>query len=226
MRYVLSNCKGTTMTHYIELLTVFVIQLFIIVDPLTGIPIFLAITPGKTKLERRAMAQRSCIIAFLVIVFFLVAGAAILDYFGITTSAVRICGGILLFIISLELLYGRATGTQTSIREERLAEEKEDVSVTPLAIPLLAGPGAIATTLVFAGRANNTLAFATLVVGAAIVFALAYVVLHWAEELGRVIGVLGMKIVTRTMGLLLAFIAVQYVIDGIRAVLRDDMLFH
>jgi multiple antibiotic resistance protein len=133
-----------------ELLTVFVIQLFIIVDPLAGIPIFLAITPGKTKLERRAMARRSCIVAFLVIVFFLVAGASILDYFGIKTSAVRICGGILLFIISLELLYGRATGTETSSREEQLAEEKEDVSVTPLAIPLLAGPGAIATTLAFA----------------------------------------------------------------------------
>jgi len=206
------------MTHYIELLIVFVIQLFIIVDPLTGIPIFLAITPGKSRRERRVMARRSCIIAFFVVVFFLVAGSSILEYFGITTSAVRICGGILLFIISLELLYGRATGTQTSSREERLAEEKEDVSVTPLAIPLLAGPGAIATTLVFAERANSTLAFATLVTGAAIVFALVYVVLHWGEELARVIGALGMKIVTRTIGLLLAFIAVQYVVDGIRTI--------
>jgi len=208
------------MTYYIELLTVFVIQLFIIVDPLTGIPTFLAITPGKTKRERRVLARRSCIIAFLVVVFFLVAGSAILEYFGISTSAVRICGGILLFVISLELLYGRTTGTQTSSREKQLAEEKEDISVTPLAIPLLAGPGAIATTLVFAGKANSTLAFAALVTGAAIVFALVYVVLHWAEEFGSVIGALGMKIVTRMIGLLLAFIAVQYVIDGIRAINR------
>jgi len=214
------------MTHYMELLTVFIIQLFIIVDPLAGIPIFLAITPGKTKLERRAMARRSCVMAFLVIVFFLVAGASILDYFGIKTSAVRICGGILLFIISLELLYGKTTGTETSSREEQLAEEKADVSVTPLAIPLLAGPGAIATTLAFAGQADSTLAFATLAAGAAIAFAFVYVVLHWAEDLARVIGDLGMKIVTRIMGLLLAFIAVQYVIDGIRAVLMDYRLIH
>lgn len=207
------------MSHYIELLSVFIIQLFVIVDPLAGIPIFLAITPGKTKPERRALARRSCSIAYLVIVFFLLAGSSILDYFGITTSAVRICGGILLFIISLELLYGKATGTETSIREERLAEEKEDVSVTPLAIPLLAGPGAIATTFVFAGRADSALAYATLVAGAAIVFAFVYVVLHWAEELAGVIGALGMKIITRIMGLLLAFIAVQYVIDGILALL-------
>ena len=210
------------MSNYMELLTVFVIQLFIIVDPLTGIPIFLAITPGKTRCERRDIVRRSCIIAFLVIVFFLVAGPAILDYFGITTSAVRICGGILLFIISLELLYGRATGTETSSREERLAEEKEDVSVTPLAFPLLAGPGAIATTLVFAGQVNSTLSCFILVAGAAIVFAFVYLVFHWAEVLAEIIGPLGMKIVTRTMGLLLAFIAVQYVIDGIKTVLGNN----
>ncbi|MHB8121064.1 MAG: MarC family protein [Desulfuromonadaceae bacterium] len=204
--------------HYIELLTVFVVQLLIIVDPLTSVPLFLAITPGKSTSERRFMARRSCIIAFVVVTFFLVAGSPILDYFGITTSAVRICGGILLFIISLELLYGRTTGTQMSSREERLAEEKEDVSVTPLAIPLLAGPGAIATTLVFAGRADSLLAFTVLIAGAAIVFALSYMVLHWGEKLAGVIGTLGMKIITRTMGLLLAFIAVQYIVDGIQTI--------
>lgn len=214
------------MTRHMELFNVFVIQLFIIVDPLASIPIFLAITPGKTRAERRAIALRSCVVAFLVIVFFLVAGASILDYFGITTTAVRICGGVLLFIISLELLYGKTTGTGTSSREERLAEEKEDVSVTPFAIPLLAGPGAIATTLLFAGQADGTPAFITLAAGAATVFASAYVILHWAEELGQLIGVLGMKIVCRIMGLLLAFIAVQYVIDGVRVVLANLRIPH
>ncbi len=210
------------MAHCLELLAVFVIQLFIIVDPLAGIPIFLAITPNKTRIERRIMAQRSCIVAFLVIAFFLLAGPSILGYFGIKTSAVRICGGILLFLIALELLYGRVTGTETSSREERLAEEKEDVSVTPLAIPLLAGPGAIATTLVFAGRADGPLSVAVLVGGAAVVFAVVYLFLHWADELAMVIGALGMKVMTRIMGLLLAFIAVQYVIDGVRALLGNS----
>ena len=204
------------MTRYLELLTIFVSQLFIIVDPLAGIPTFLAITPTKTRLERRAIARRSCIIACLVIVLFIVAGSSILGYFGIKTSAVQIGGGILLFIISLELLYGRTTGTETSSREERLAEEKDDVSVTPLAIPLLAGPGAIATTLVFAGRADSILSIAVLAVGAVIVFVIVYLFLHWADELAKLIGALGMKIISRIVGLLLAFIAVQYVIDGVR----------
>lgn len=205
------------MAPSIELITVFVFQLFIIVDPIAGIPIFLAITPNKTRLERRAVARRGCIIAFFLIVFFLVAGPLILDNFGIRTPSIRICGGILLFLISIELLYGRTTGTETSSREKQLAEGKEDVSVTPLAIPLLAGPGAIATTLVFAGQAHDTLSFAALTIGAAIVFILVYLILHWAENLERIIGVLGMKVIARIMGLLLAFIAVQYVIDGIRA---------
>lgn len=201
------------------LFSMFAIQLFIIVDPLTSIPVFLAITPDKTKSERRGIAKRSCIIAFMVIVFFLVAGSRLLAYFDISNSAVRICGGILLFIISLELLYGKTTGTQTSNHEEQLAETKEDVSVTPLAIPLLAGPGAIATTLLFTGKADGVLDFAVLIAGAALVFALSYLFFLWAEELANLIGSLGMKIVTRMMGLLLAFIAVQYVIDGIQSML-------
>ena len=210
------------MARNLELLTIFVTQLFIIVDPLAGIPIFLAITPTKTRGERRIIARRSCIIACLVIVFFIVAGSTILAYFGIKTPAVQICGGILLFIISLELLYGRATGTEMSRREERLAEEKEDISVTPLAIPLLAGPGAIATTLVFAGRAESILSFALLVAGAVIVFVIVYLFFHWADELAKLIGDLGMKIISRIVGLLLAFIAVQYVIDGVQVYLGSN----
>lgn len=213
------------MGDYLELLTVFVIQLFIIVDPLAGIPIFLAITPNKTKSERRATARRSCIIAFLVLVFFLLVGPYVLGYFGIKTSAVRICGGILLFLIALELLHGHPTTTGTSSKEERLAEEKEDVSVTPLAIPLLAGPGAIATTLIFAGRARDLLSVLVLVEGAAIVFALTYIIFYWADRIGKMVGDLGMRIVTRIAGLLLAFIAAQYVIDGATTLIAGDIPF-
>jgi multiple antibiotic resistance protein len=206
------------MSRHVELLTIFVIQLFIIVDPLAGIPIFLAITPENTRNERRVMARRSCIIACIVIVFFVVAGSSILGYLGIKTPAVQICGGILLFLISLELLYGRSTGTETSSREKRLAEEKVDISVTPLAVPLLAGPGAIATALVFAGRADSGLSIAMLVLGAVMVFVIVYLFLHWADELADLIGALGMKIISRIVGLLLAFMSVQYVMDGFRAI--------
>ena len=132
-----------------EIFVVFALQLFVIVDPIAGIPVFLTITPDNTRQQRRAMAIRGCLTAFAILVFFLLGGRWVMAYFGIETPSVRICGGLLLFAISLEMLYGRATGTGTSRWEERLAESKDDISITPLAFPLLAGPGAIATCLIF-----------------------------------------------------------------------------
>lgn len=205
------------MQNHFEEFIIFVVQLFVIVDPLAALPIFLAITAHHTMHERRAIARRGCIIGFLAIVFFLVVGPSLLEYLGVGRSAVLISGGLLLFLIALELLYGHPTGTQTSTKEERLAEKKEDVSVTPLAIPLLAGPGAIVTCLVFASQATTPLTVAVLVAGASVVFLSGYLLLHWADYLARVFGELGMKVAVRIVGLILAFIAVQYVINGVTA---------
>ncbi len=207
------------MPPLLDIFLTFVIQLFIIVDPVAGVPVFLAITPNNTPEERKRMAWRGCFTAFIVIVFFLLLGPILLHYLGIGTAAVRICGGILLFVIALEMLYGRMTGTGTSRREERLAGEKEDISITPLAIPLLAGPGAIATALIFAAWAETVVAYLVLLAGCALVFLVTYFFLRRADALARLIGTLGATILTRIMGLILAFLAVQYAVDGIRGVL-------
>jgi len=207
------------MKGQLDLFVSFAFQLFIIVDPLAGIPIFLAITPGNTHEERCRMAWRGCFVAFLVTVFFLFAGPFLLGYFGVETPSVRICGGILLFVIALEMLYGRPTRTGTSLREERIAQAKEDISITPLAIPLLAGPGAITTTLIFAGRTGTAGGYLALLLATALIFGTSYVFLCRADHIFRWVGTLGMTIVTRIMGLVLAFIAVQYVLDGVRTVL-------
>ena len=204
------------MSLFQELFVNFFFQLFIIVDPLVALPVFLAITPNRTSQERKVMALRGSVIAYLVIAFFLLCGNFRLGYLGIGTSAVRICGGALLFLIGLEMLYGRQSRTETSIREERLAEEKEDISVTPLAIPLLTGPGAIATALLFAGRTDTLTGLMLLLASSFLVFAVTFVTLWKGKRLADLIGQLGMTVVTRVMGLVLAFIAVQYVIDGIK----------
>jgi multiple antibiotic resistance protein len=198
------------------LFTAFTLQLFIIVDPIAGVPVFLAITPDNTRAQRRAMAVRGCLAAFAILVFFLLCGRPVMNYFAIETPAVRICGGLLLFVISLEMLYGRPTGTGTSPREERLAEAKEDVSITPLAFPLLAGPGAIATGLIFVEHVRAAADYLALLAASALVFVVTCLLLLRADALLRLIGALGAAIVTRLMGLVLAFLAVQYVIDGIR----------
>jgi multiple antibiotic resistance protein len=207
------------MTAAFELFIAFAVQLFIIVDPVAGVPVFLAITPDNSRDERVAMARRGCLVAFTVTVFFILAGPALLGYFGIGTAAVRIGGGVLLFVIALEMLYGRVTGTETSQREERLAQKKEDISITPLAIPLLAGPGTITTALIFSGRAEGVPAHLALLLAAAAVFALGYLFLRQADPVMKVIGRLGMAVITRILGLILAFLAVQYIIDGVRTVL-------
>ncbi|MDK2848776.1 MAG: multiple antibiotic resistance protein [Desulfuromonadales bacterium] len=203
----------------LDLLITFVVQLFILVDPVAGAPVFLAITPHDSAAERRTMALRGCFVAAVVVWFFILAGPWVLGYFGIKTAAVRTCGGILLFAIALEMLYGRTSGTETSPGEERLAEIKKDISITPLAIPLLAGPGTIATALIFAGRASGPLGYLALLLGTAVVFAGSFVILSKAELLTRVLGKLGTTVVTRIMGLVLAFLAVQYVLDGLATAL-------
>ncbi|WP_305041869.1 MarC family protein [Geoalkalibacter sp.] len=206
------------MSGFVDFFLAFFIPMFIIVDPLAGLPVFLAITPHNTADERRRLARRGCLVAFVVVLFFLFAGPLLIGYFGITTPAVRICGGILLFVIGLEMIYGRVSGTETSPRERRLAAAKEDISITPLAIPLLAGPGAIATVLIFAGKAQGATDYLALLLGSAAVFFLSYFFLRQADRLMHWIGILGSTILTRIMGLVLAFLAVQYVIDGISAV--------
>lgn len=207
------------MEHSFELFRSFAVQMFILVDPVVAVPIFLAITPRSSAAERRGMARRGCMVAFLVVAFFLLLGPLLLAYFGVKTPAVQICGGILLFVIALEMLYGRPTRTITTPAEEHLAGQKEDVSITPLAIPMLSGPGAITTCLLFAKRAEGPADYVALLLAAALIFAGTYLLLLRAEAVHRRLGGLGLTIVTRVMGLVLAFIAIQYAIDGVHAVL-------
>lgn len=207
------------MEQSFELFRSFAVQMFILVDPIVAVPIFLAITPRNSVAERQVMARRGCSVAFLVIAFFLLLGPLLLDYFGVKTPAVQICGGILLFVIALEMLYGRPTQTVTTPEEEQLAGLKEDISITPLAIPMLSGPGAITTCLIFAKRADGVGDYLALLLAAGLIFGGTYLLMLRAEAVQRWLGGLGLTIVTRVMGLVLAFIAIQYAIDGVHTVI-------
>jgi len=206
------------MTTVLESAVTFFIQMLIIVDPMVAVPVLLTITPRNNPDERRAMARRGCCAAFLLSAFFVLAGPVFLARFGIDTAAVLITGGLLLFLIALEMLYGRVTGTGTTPREERLAEERADVSLFPLAFPVLAGPGAVVTCLIFAAQASSLTLRLVLLLASSGVFLLTYVILARAELLMKLIGSLGVSIATRIMGLLLALLAVQYVITGTSAI--------
>lgn len=186
-----------------------------IVDPIAVVPTYLVITSGQSGAQRRATARRACIAAMLLLVTFAAMGRAIFELFGITMPAFRIAGGLILWLVAMDMLHGTRS-TQEGTAELREATVKEDVAITPLAMPMLAGPGAISTVMVLSGQARTT--SQTVVVYGSILLALviAWATLRAAERLVIRMGQTGIRVMTRLMGLLLAAIAVQFVITGVR----------
>ncbi|MDM7916158.1 MAG: MarC family protein [Candidatus Eisenbacteria bacterium] len=187
-----------------------VVNLFLIIDPVGSIPLVAALTRGTPASRRRRMVARAVLIAFLVLGFFAIAGRPVLRYFGVQIPAVRIAGGVLLFFIGLEMLYGRISRTETTEGEELEAAGKEDISITPLAIPLLAG------SLSGAGGSGPG-GLLLLLAAIASVMAISLLLLCLTDPLIRLLGQIGIKVIARVMGLLLLFVATQYVLDGLLA---------
>jgi len=187
--------------------------LFVVMDPPGLVPLFIALTRGMPAARRRAMARRACTIAAILLTAFAIAGDALLGFVGISIPAFRIAGGILLFLTALDMLFER----RTQRREGQQAEPDHDPSVFPLATPLIAGPGAIATMILLVGQSGGGLAGTATVVGvmlAVIVTALVFLLL--SPLLERALGRTGTMVITRLLGMLLAALSVQFVIDGVR----------
>ncbi len=194
-----------------------IVNLFLIVDPVGLMPLFATITRDRTRRERHRMIRKAIVVAFLVLAFFAAVGRHVLDYFDVGIPAVRIAGGILLFVIGLEMLYGRISRTETTDVEEAEAASKEDIGLTPLAIPLLAGPGSIAAVVLFSGMAEGAGGPLLVIAALAVVMGSAWVLLRLTDRLLGLLGQIGIKVIARVMGLLLLFVATQFVVDGIRA---------
>lgn len=194
-------------------LTAFV-TIFVVTDPIGVAPIFVALTRGLPQGERRATLSRALIIAFGVTLFFLAAGPSVLSHLGVTVHAFAISGGILLFVTALPMLFGQRPGLQAPEVDEHGAAG-ESIAVFPLAIPLLSGPGTITTILLLTSQAGNDLQrLATLVLIIALVFLIAWLVLDISERLMARMGTGKVHIITRVLGIILAALAVQYVLDG------------
>ena len=186
-----------------------------IVDPIAVVPTYLVITQGQSTSQRQVTARRASIAAAVILVVFAAAGSRIFGLFGITMPAFRIAGGLILWLVAMDMLHGNRS-TQEGVAEITEGQAKDDVAVTPLAMPMLAGPGAISTVMVLSGQARGT--SQTIVVYASIILTLllSWITLHLAERLVTRIGQTGIRVMTRIMGLLLAAIAVQFVITGVR----------
>ncbi|HEX5964459.1 MAG TPA: MarC family protein [Pyrinomonadaceae bacterium] len=190
------------------------VTLLVVVDPPGVVPLFVALTQNQQE-RRRAILTRAVLVAFGVALFFLIAGRAVLSYLGVTVHAFSISGGVLLFIAALPMLFGERGGLQSpQPKEER--DPDEDISVFPLAMPLLSGPGTIATILLLTSQVGNDMRkLAAIGVAIAIVFIISFISLYLGSSLMRLLGKGGVNIATRVMGIVLAALAVQYVLNGI-----------
>ena len=190
--------------------------IFFVVDPMAVIPVFLGMTRDDSEAKKEQMARRASITAFFILSAFAIGGTLIMKALGVTLAAFKVAGGILLLITAVEMLTGQKSRTRTSPEEEREGAEKEDVAIFPLAIPLLAGPGAIATVLALMGRAPRFLYAIPVVASIGLTCTAAYLLLRAASRISRVLGVTGLNVMNRVIGLIIGAIAVQFIFDGLR----------
>lgn len=195
-------------------------SLFAIVDPFAALPAFLALTGGEHESKRKGIALRASLTTILVLSTFALTGQLIFRFFGITIPAFKIAGGILLFTIALDMLRAKASKTRTTPAETEEGAHKEDVGVVPVGIPLLSGPGAIASVTLLSERAKALPERIGLLVAIVVIGFVTWIVLRSGDVVARVLGKTGLNLIARIMGLLLAAVAAQFVIDGVQAVLR------
>jgi multiple antibiotic resistance protein len=201
----------------VEQLFKFFVVFFVVVEPISLIPLFAGLTEGATASYQKMMAGKATAIALGICVLFAIAGAKFLEVMGISLSSFRIAGGTLLFLISLEMVFARPSGTRSTVPEREETLKREDISVFPLAFPFMAGPGALATILLTAGEIQGKpVLFAGFLGVVTLVMVICWCLMLAAPRLMNVLGVTGANVMSRLSGVVLAALAVQFMIDGIR----------
>jgi multiple antibiotic resistance protein len=204
----------------VEFLISAFVTLFVVVDPIGLVPSFIAVTHGLPVRAQRKVALRASLIAAVILAGSALIGDWLLRTLSITLPAFRIAGGLLLFSIASEMVFGVRVARQSQQAEEAIEERVRNIAAFPLAIPLMAGPGAITATLLLAGRSGGAPDRLALLLGViALVLAICFMVFTLAARIARLIGITGNVVLSRLLGVLLAALAVQYVIDGVRAAL-------
>lgn len=196
------------------------VVLFIVIDPVGLAPMFLVLTHGADAAYQRRMALRGTALATLMLLVFFLVGDRLLGALGIGMPAFRIAGGVLLFLLAVDMVFARQSGLRsTTTRERKEAVHKEDISVFPLAFPLIAGPGALTTVLLMSSAWHSALEFTGMLAVLLLVLGITLAALLWASHILRFLGETGTNVISRLFGLILAALAVQYIVDGLRAAL-------
>ena len=188
---------------------------FVIVNPVEATMIFVTLTTGMNPQEKSHIYRRTTLVAFSIAILFSLAGDAVLRLFGITVDSLRVAGGVLLFLVAIDMLRGVRQQKMVTEAELKDANEREDISVFPLAIPLITGPGAITTVVVLMGAAGTVAEKALVILAIVLTFVITFFVLKFSEYIDRVLGITGIMVLTRIMGLILGAVAVNFVAIGV-----------
>ena len=188
--------------------------IFVIVNPIEATMDYVTLTIGLTPLEKSRIYKRATLVAFIIAILFAMAGDLVLRLFGITTDSLSVAGGVLLFLVAIDML--RGVHQQKKVTEEELkdANSREDISVFPLATPLLTGPGAITTVVVLMGSAESIAEKSIVILGIALTYTVTLIVLKFSDYIDRVLGITGVMVLNRVMGLILGAVAVNFAAVG------------
>jgi len=201
-----------------------VIGLLPIINPLAAAPAFLAITEGDDESRRREQARKGCVYMVAILLGTLIGGTVIMNFFGISIPGIRIAGGILMAGIGMDMLASKKGDHHEAVEEREAAQRKDDISFSPLAMPMLSGPGSIAVTLGFTSLATGWIDYAAIIAGILCVAVITYLVLRVSGKMAGLIGPVGLNAVTKSMGFLIMCIGVQFVVNGVLAIATDPDL--
>jgi multiple antibiotic resistance protein len=208
-------------SHFWELILGTVIALLPMINPLAGAPTFLAITEGDSPERRLQQLRHACFYMIALLVSALLGGTFIMNFFGISIPGLRIAGGLLVAGIGSTMLMGPGRDPKKNDPAEAEARAKRDVSFSPLAMPMLSGPGSLAVTIGFTSLASHWLDYVAIILGIAVVAAITYGTLRLSERIVRVIGVNGMNALSKVMGFLILCIGIQFIVNGVLGIATD-----
>lgn len=205
------------LTFFVSVFT----AIFSIVNPVSGVMAFISITSEMKKEDKIYVAKRSAIIGCLIAVIFAISGNFILEFFSITVDSLRVAGGILLFLVAIDMLFARTSRESITSEELSDAVQRENISIFPMAMPMLTGPGAITTIILYASRGTDKYSIDPNTVNLLVItaifltFVLTFLIFRFSDHFSRIVGMTGMMVMTRLMGLFLGAIAVGFISDGI-----------
>ncbi|WP_407357255.1 MarC family protein [Methanolobus sp. WCC5] len=185
------------------------------VSPVSGVVTFVSLTSEKTLDEKNVLASRSVVLACIIALFFALTGQMILDFFGISIDALRVAGGVLLFVVAFDMILAKVSRESITKKEIDKSMDRSDIWIFPVATPLLTGPGTITTTIVLMGTADSLFQNLLVIIAILITFSIAWVLFHFSRRIYKFLGYTGMLVFTRLMGLLLAAMAVNFIALGI-----------